>query len=391
MNLKNIKDEKWFPYTVAGCSTVLFFFLLQNINVLGTFFSWIGILISPLLVGVVIAYLINPIAMFVEKQIMERLNVKKKKIRWGASVGIAFILVALVLALLLVALIPSLVESITTFVSNLNDYQASFEGFLKKSDGTPNTDLNKTVDSLVDKLKDYFPTLTENLLSNSAGIGHSMTNFGLGIILAIYFLLDKSDITPWISRIFQKITSPENYKKLVDFSVKCNSILLRYISCSVLEAFLVGVANAVFMMISHMPFVALLSVVVGVTNLAPTFGPIIGCVIGMFILFLIKPIYALYFLGFTLVIQTLDGYVIKPKLFGNTLGVSSLWILISIICGGKMFGVVGVLFAIPFAAIVQYLLEEILFPKQDNGHRSMPWEHHSKTKKEDSTDTEEEE
>jgi len=379
MNFKNIKDEKWFPYTVAGCATVLFFFLLQNIKVLGAFFSWIGVLLAPIIVGIIIAYLINPIAVFVEKQIMKRLNIKK--FGWAISVGIAFLLVIAILALLLVALIPSLVDSITTFISNLGDYQVSLDAIFNRNNMAANSSLNDTINTILSKLQDEVPTITENILSNSTSLGHSLTNFGLGFILAIYFLLDKSSITPWVVRIFQKTLSEKNYKKLYDFCVKCNNILLRYVSCSVLEGFIVGIANAIFMMIINMPYVALISVLVGVTNLAPTFGPIIGCAIGMFILFLIKPVYALYFLGFTLVIQLIDGYVIKPKLFGNTLGVSSLWILIAIICGGKMFGVTGVLLAIPFAAIVQYLLEEILFPKQDNGHRSMPWEHHGKDKK----------
>ncbi len=85
--------------------------------------------------------------------------------------------------------------------------------------------------------------------------------------------------------------------------------------------------------------------------------------VGFIILALVNPGDGILFLIFTGIIQTIDGYVVKPKLYGDSLGVSSLWILIAIICGGKMFGVVGVLLAIPFAAIVQYLLEEILFPK----------------------------
>ncbi|MCR5468602.1 MAG: AI-2E family transporter [Lachnospiraceae bacterium] len=384
MNYKKIKDEKWFPYTVAGCATILFYFIVKNIGVLGTFFSWIWLLLAPITVGIVIAYLVNPIAKFVEKHLVSKLNAKK--IEWGLSVALAFVLVGLVVILLVAALIPSLISSVTTFANNLNGYTASFNNLMKNPDGSVNTTLEDTINSALNKLKDYLPALTESILSNSSNIGHSLANFGLGFILAIYFLLDKHKIKPWLARIFEKLLSGKAYEKFMNLCIKCNNILLRYVSCTLLEAFIVGLSNAVFMLILKMPFVALISLVVGVTNLAPTFGPIIGAVIGMFILFLAKPVYALYFLLFTLVIQTIDGYVIKPKLFGNTLGVSSLWILIAIICGGKMFGVVGVLLAIPFAAIVQYVLEEMLFPKQDNGHRSMPWEHHSKKKHEKDED-----
>ena len=111
-----------------------------------------------------------------------------------------------------------------------------------------------------------------------------------------------------------------------------------------------------------MPYATLISVVVGVTNLAPTFGPILGGVIGAFILLLVNPWYSLWFLIFTLILQTCDGYVIKPKLFGETLGVSSLWILVCIIVGGRMFGVIGILLAIPIAAIIDFIFREYLIP-----------------------------
>ena len=100
----------------------------------------------------------------------------------------------------------------------------------------------------------------------------------------------------------------------------------------------------------------------GVTNLIPSFGPVIGAVIGGFILLLVNPWHALLFLGFTAVLQTLDGYVIKPKLFGDSLGVSGLLILISIVLFGNIFGVVGILLAIPLAAIIDFTYEEGILP-----------------------------
>ena len=114
------------------------------------------------------------------------------------------------------------------------------------------------------------------------------------------------------------------------------------------------------MTLAGMDYAALISVIVGVTNLAPTFGPLAGAVIGAFFLVFVNPWYALWFLVFTAVLQTLDGYIIKPKLFGNTLGVSSLWILISIIVLGRMFGIPGILLAIPFAAISDIVYKEVI-------------------------------
>ncbi len=104
----------------------------------------------------------------------------------------------------------------------------------------------------------------------------------------------------------------------------------------------------------------MISVVVGLTNLAPTFGPVIGAAIGAFILLLVNPWYALYFLIFTVIIQIIDGYILKPRLFGGALGVPGVVVLICIIIGGRLFGIWGVLLAIPFAAIASFLVKEAL-------------------------------
>ena len=117
------------------------------------------------------------------------------------------------------------------------------------------------------------------------------------------------------------------------------------------------------MAIMGMDYAVLISVVVGVTNMVPTFGPIVGCLIGMFILLLVHPMWSVWFLIFTILLQTVDGYIIKPKLYGDTLGVSPLLILIAIVVGGRMFGVIGILLAIPVSAILDYIFREILWQK----------------------------
>ena len=165
-------------------------------------------------------------------------------------------------------------------------------------------------------------------------------------------------MTSGIKRLLRAFLPTRRYHSLAVFWRKCNHIMLQYLGLDILDGFTVGMINMVFMLICGMPYAVLVSVVVGVTNLAPTFGPIVGGVVGEFILVLVKPWYALVFIVFTILLQTLDGYVIKPKLFGSSLGVPAVWILISIIVGGKLFGVVGILLAIPFASIINFLYED---------------------------------
>ena len=145
-------------------------------------------------------------------------------------------------------------------------------------------------------------------------------------------------------------------------AAKFNAIFSKYIVCELADALIIGALNAVFMKIFRMPYVLIISVIVAVTNLIPTFGPLIGGGIGAFILLLIKPTAVIPFLIFTLIVQTLDAYLIKPKLFGNALNVPGVLILIAIIIFGKLMGVTGMLLAIPFAAILVYLYTERLVP-----------------------------
>ena len=131
---------------------------------------------------------------------------------------------------------------------------------------------------------------------------------------------------------------------------------------TLLDLLIVGGINAVAMLVLRMPHVGLISIIVGVTNIIPTFGPVIGGAIGALLLLLVNPLFALLFLVITVILQICDGYVIKPRLFGNSLGVSGLVILLAIVTLGKAFGMGGLLLAIPIAAICDFTYREVLLP-----------------------------
>ena len=217
-------------------------------------------------------------------------------------------------------------------------------------------------EDLLKTASQFLSTSLRRILSASANIGRTIFNLLIASILSIYLLLAKDSIKTGSKRLMRSLMSNKWYEIVLNFMTRCNNILVRYIVFSLLDGAIVGGANAVFMAICGMQYVGLVSVVCGVTNLIPSFGPVIGAVIGGFILLLVNPWHALLFLGFTAVLQTLDGYVIKPKLFGDSLGVSGLLILISIVLFGNIFGVVGILLAIPLAAIIDFTYEEGILP-----------------------------
>ena len=189
-----------------------------------------------------------------------------------------------------------------------------------------------------------------------------MFNWIVAFILSVYLLAGKERIKTGSTRLMKAVMAKPKYDALIYFLKHCDAVLNRYIVFTVIDALIVGTVNAIFMMMTGMQYVALVSFVVAITNLAPTFGPIVGGVIGGFILLMVDPKSALVFLIFTLILQLCDGYFIKPKLFGSTLGVPGLLILIAIIVGGRIFGIIGILLAIPFAAICDHFYRENLLP-----------------------------
>ena len=140
---------------------------------------------------------------------------------------------------------------------------------------------------------------------------------------------------------------------------------MSFLGQSLLDSLIVGTVNAIFMLICRMQSVGLVSAVVAVTNLIPNFGPIIGAVVGGFVLFLVNPLHALMFVIFCVLLQFVDAYILKPKLFSSSLGVSGLLILVASIVLGNMFGIVGMLLSIPAAAILSFIYNDYLLPRQE--------------------------
>ena len=206
----------------------------------------------------------------------------------------------------------------------------------------------------------------------TSSIGSGVVDAVLSCFVAIYFLADKHRLKEAFKRFLHHVLSDNRYAVLAGYWKRSNEIFVRFIVYDLLDGVIVGVINAIFMLIMGIPYSVLISVIVGVTNLAPTFGPVVGAVIGGLILVLVNPWYAFWFLIFTIVLQVVDGYVLKPKLFGGSLGVPAIWILITLIVGGRMFGVPGILLAIPFAAIVNFLCQQLfpdIFPPTEDSPR----------------------
>ena len=359
-----IKEKPWFNYAVALCIAVILYVVLTHLpGVRAGIRTFLGYFRTVILGGV-IAYLINPLSKLYARSIFR--GIRRNRLRETFSIVLAFITIVLFFVLLMLIVIPQLIQSIRLFISNLDSYAASVSALLERI-GVSSSILNLqdvlgSSDAMIQTVTDYIKNNLNSILATSVNAGRTVLRVLVAFMLSIYFLFAKRRLKVGGKRLLRAVTSDEGYKRTKEFVARSHAILNRYIAYNLLDSLIIGILNAIFMAILGMPYIGLVSFVVAVTNLIPTFGPVIGAGIGGFVLVLVKPWYALAFLIFTAVLQCIDAYIIKPKLFGDSLGVSGLWILIGVIVGGRMFGVVGILLAIPGVAILDMLYRDYLMP-----------------------------
>lgn len=362
---KDLLEKRWVAYTLATCSAVVLYFLLSNVSDIFNGLRVVYKVLSPLITGLIIAYVIDPFITFLQRTVFA--NVKNEHTRKKLSVTVALVGIALLIILLMFALIPQIVISIKTLFSNMDEYIRSLQGFLQAASveaGTRGIDISgitRFSDDILNVVGKKIPENFNGIVTTSLSISKAIFDLFIAMFLAIYFLADKERLKGSFDRLLKRLMKADRYKAFAGFWARCNSILIRYIAFDIIDGVIVGVANFIFMSVAGIPYSVLISVLVGVTNLAPTFGPIVGGILGGFILVLVNPLHALWFIIFTIILQTIDGYVLKPKLFGGSLGVPGVWILVSIVIGGRVFGVAGILLSIPFAAIVDFIYHDMIF------------------------------
>ena len=364
------EKNRWTGLTISLCIVVVFYMIVSNIGNLNGFFDSFFAITSTVIIGGVIAYMANPFACFIYKRASKKVNEKNQNRVWVLSAVLSLTTMMALIVTLIALITPHLIENITAFARGLTGYIDSFKQLVINSELDEKyqisilgfVDEQMDVTTLVSKVFGGNEITPAWVLSFSAGIGTKAFGFMIGVILAYYFLCAKKKLIDTLGEFFYLVIPSSHYTDWSNICNRLNSIFSRFIVCEFVDALIVGIVNAIFMFATGMPYAVICSVVVAITNLAPTFGPFVGAFIAAVILLLAKPDAVIPFLIFTLILQLIDGYVIKPRLFGSALNVPSFLVLVFLVVGGKIWGVPGVLLAIPLAAILTYIYTEIVVP-----------------------------
>lgn len=358
---KSIKD-KLFLITYA----IVLFFICKNL-----FVFWDGIckvtsLLTPFIYGFAIAYIVNWPASFLEDNVYSKLKCKNEKVISLLSITTAYLFVFGICAFIFIIIIPQLLISINQLVANSNAYINSFKAFTEDAVSVLHisnfTQIEKIVEKIITFISDEsFIIKIFDFMKNFA-LG--TYNWVIGIIVSFYLIFNKNDLIFKLNRISKVCMSKPIYKNTIDIVYMSHNVFGKFIIGKIIDSFIIGILCFIGITILSIPYSLLISVIVGLTNVIPFFGPFLGAIPCIIILLVVDPVKALWFALFILILQQIDGNIIGPKILGSSIGISAIFIMFSVILGGGMFGIPGMILGVPFFVVIYNLIANFINKKE---------------------------
>lgn len=366
---------------IAAC--ILFYFAILRAGDIFAVFEKIFGILKPIIYGFVIAYLLNPIVKYVEQQITPKLSVyvKKEQTRkkLGRSIGVVL---ALVVAVALVVtlcnmVIPELYKSIRDLIFTLPDQMNEWVDKVNKmllDNTTLDTMIKNVVNQGSETLENWLKTdllkqtniLMSNLTLGVINVVSGVMNIIIGIIVSVYVLFSKEQFAAQCKKMIYACMTPEHANMAIHITKKSHEIFGGFIIGKIIDSAIIGVLCFACLSLMNMPYTLLVSVIVGVTNVIPFFGPYIGAIPSAILIMLADPMKGIYFIVFILILQQVDGNIIGPKILGNSTGLSAFWVVFSILLGGGLFGFIGMIMGVPTFAVIYYIVQMVINQKLEN-------------------------
>lgn len=366
-------------------AAIVFYFAFLRFDRIARLIAFVGGILQPVILGFVFAYLLDPIVKNVEKIIrpflLKRMKNEKRVQSLSRSTGIAcsLIVACFVIVLLLNMVIPELYKSIRdmvlSFPQQMNDAMTYMENW-KIEDTTISSLVTEIVETGAEFLQSWVRT---DLMSQVNSVMSSLTvgvinvvettlDVIIGVIVSVYVLSSKEKFVGQCKKITYALFSQEHANLILQITRKSNEIFGGFVIGKIIDSIIIGIICFVVLSILNMPYTLLVSVIVGVTNVIPFFGPFIGAIPSAILILLAEPVQGVYFLIFVLLLQQFDGNILGPKILGDSTGLSAFWVVFSILLGGGLFGFVGMVMGVPTFAVIYYLvnmfIEQKLYKKK---------------------------
>lgn len=365
-------DSRALSNLVVVCVGILLYLGLTHLPQVKETVKAVVDVFSPFIAGFVIAYLLNTPVDFFERKVYAKYKGKR-----ALSIVTVFLIAVAVIAVLLQLVLPQVADSIRQLFSNLTAYlnnlnqtvQELIQRFHMDGEGLTNlvdhyNDFIRNLSSadMVKRATEFLTSSAPELWNFGMSVGNSMVNGVVtamtAVIASIYMLSGKPRLTSQLKKLIYATFPEKGASRILKVSGKANQIFVGFINGKLLDSAIIGVLCFLLCSLIKIPYAVLVSVVVGVTNVIPFFGPIIGAVPCLMILVIVNPWAALRFGVLIIALQQFDGNILGPKILGDSTGLSAIWVLVAIVVGGGLFGFPGMLLGVPTFAVLYSLVKE---------------------------------
>lgn len=379
MKHKFTKNNKYYTISIYVIATVLIATIGIKVitNWQGTislFENVIGVL-TPFLVGFFIAYIINPLSKLINQKILKPIfRGKSLKLRKVISVFVSYIIVFGAIITVMFYIIPQIVDTLSQITSFIDTAQTGYNKLIAELreieaknpswNLAPVYEFIENVPNLVgDFIKDSLPNIVPQIFTTSMSVISGVIDGLIAIIVSIYMLIDKPHLINNSKKFVYVVFGIHRGDKIIATAGECNKIFGDFIIGKMIDSTIIGILCWIIMTVLELPYALVISVIVGITNMIPYFGPFIGAVPGVVLLLIVDIKFALIFGILILALQQFDGLYLGPKILGESTGLRPIWIIFAITVGGWAAGVVGMFLGVPVTAVIAYLLEKYM-----NGH-----------------------
>lgn len=367
-----MKLDKSTVLKITGILTfcILLYCALQNTAAvkggIGTVMSYL----NPFIVGGAIAFIINVPMRFIERHLFPKAK-KLDKLRRPLALILALLAIAAIIVLVCIIVIPQIADTVSTLTVNIPQYMDNAKAYVNK--------ILEKYPELQEEFQSYTGKINwQNVITSvtgwvSNGVVSTINVAGsaisgivsavVGFVFAIYILLQKERLGRQVRMIAYSLLPEKAADKFFKISNMTSDTFSKFLSGQCLEACILGSMFAIVLAVFRMPYVALISVLIAFTALIPIVGAFIGCVIGAFLIFMISPVKAVWFVVIFLVLQQIEGNFIYPKVVGSSVGLPAIWVLAVVTVGGKLMGVIGMLVMIPLSSVLYAIFREFIYNK----------------------------
>ena len=349
-------------YLLVALSSVCLYCFFQNYDkIIAVAQRVLGVL-APLFWALAIAFVVNMPMRFLENKVFARW--KSGSLKRCVCLMLGFLFVMAIISLVMVMIVPRFVSSAQIIINNMDSYIVSLGTWgteLSERFNLSNSDirwLESTLQSIYDYIDEILGQAVPTVLKLTVSIASVVIDGLLALIMSFYALFNKEQHLSQAHRVVRALFSRERCKRIFTVSSRANRALNSYFFSMILECGILGGMCFVGMSIFQFPYALLISVLVGLTQIVPVIGPWFSAILGALIILMTDPIMAVWFLVFIVIVQQLECNLVYPRVVGNMVGLSGIWVMIAVLLGGGLFGMPGIILCVPVMAVIQTLLRE---------------------------------